>query len=247
VKKIIVLCLILVLAFIPFAVGICNAEDSGMSSSNTTGSGNGDQNRDQSQDQLSNQTQIKDQDQVHNQTVDQSQDQLQNRTREINQTELHDQIQEQMQQLDQQQLNLSTNQRVVYLQYNNVSAFVHILQNNSDQFGGIGPQVSQYAMQFNNSIQAEIQIQERIQTRNAIVRFFVGGDEVAAGELEQQVNQTQARIQEFQQLIQQCTCDPQVKELLQEQLQQMQQQQLQIHVLAQNELQDKGLFGWLWK
>jgi hypothetical protein len=205
------------------------------------------QTRDPAQDQLQNQTLEQSKDQLRNQTADQSRDQLHNQTRALNHTELHDQIQQRIQQLDRQQLNLSSNQRVVNQQYNNVSAFVHILLNDSDQFGGIGPQVSQYAIQFNNSIQAEIQAQERIQNRNTIVRFFAGGDEVAAGELEQQVNQTRLRIQEFQQLIQQCTCDPQVKELLQEQLQQMEQQQLQIRALAQQEIQDKGLFGWLWK
>jgi hypothetical protein len=69
--------------------------------------------------------------------------------------------------------------------------------------------------------------QERIQNRSSFVRFFVGGDEVAARELEQEINRTQGRIQEFQQLIQRYTCDAQVKALFQEQLQQMQQRQQQ--------------------
>jgi hypothetical protein len=102
-------------------------------------------------------------------------------------------------------------------------------------------------MRLNNSLRAEIQAQEHIQSRNAVVLLFTGGDKVVANELKQDTLRTQQQIQEMQQLIQQCSCDPQVRTLLQDQLPQMQQQQEQVQQLGQNELQDKRLIGGLWK
>jgi hypothetical protein len=243
-------------------ISVCaNASDNGGSNNDVSGSpdsgtsmsfsnlSKGDQIQDQ--DRLYNQTQdqIQDQDRLYNQTQDQIQDQnrLQNQTRVLNATELHDQIQERARELDRDQMNLSRDRQQLLNQYNNESAFVYILQNQSDQFGSIGPQLSQYAMQINTSIQVETQAQERIQSRNAVVRFFMGGDEVAAGELQQETLRNRQQIHEMQLLIEQCSCDPQVRLLLQNQLQQMEQQQTELQQRAQQELQDKGLLGWIWK
>ena len=66
--------------------------------------------------------------------------------------------------------------------------------------------------------------------------------------LEQESIRNQERIQEMQQLITQCQdCDASVKEMLQEQLQEMEQTQTRLQQVAQNEKQDRGIFGWLWK
>ena len=108
-----------------------------------------------------------------------------------------------------------------------------------------GPQVSDYARQFNNSLQVQLQAEERIGNRNGIVRFFSGGDAEAAGTLEQETIRNQERIQAMNQLINQCQdCDGQVKEMLQEQLQNMEMEQTRLLQLAQREKQDKGIFGW---
>jgi hypothetical protein len=229
-------------------ISVCaNASDNG--GSNNDVSGSPDSGTSMSFSNLSKGDQIQDQDRLYNQTQNQIQDQdrLQNQTRVLNATELHDQIQERARELDRDQMNLSRDRQQLLNQYNNESAFVYILQNQSDQFGSIGPQLSQYAMQINTSIQVEIQAQERIQSRNAVVRFFMGGDEVAAGELQQETLRNRQQIQEMQQVIEQCSCDPQVRLLLQNQLQQMEQQQTELQQRAQQELQDKGLLGWIWK
>jgi hypothetical protein len=229
-------------------ISVCaNASDNG--GSNNDVSGSPDSGTSMSFSNLSKGDQIQDQDRLYNQTQDQIQDQdrLQNQTRVLNATELHDQIQERARELDRDQMNLSRDRQQLLNQYNNESAFVYILQNQSDQFGSIGPQLSQYAMQINTSIQVETQAQERIQSRNAVVRFFMGGDEVAAGELQQETLRNRQQIHEMQLLIEQCSCDPQVRLLLQNQLQQMEQQQTELQQRAQQELQDKGLLGWIWK
>ena len=195
------------------------------------------------------------QEQARNRTQDllNEQARLQNQTRAINVTILHQQIQERKQ--AQEQTGLPADQQRVTARYSNVSAFVHILLNESQNnalfgegAGGIGSQVSEYARQFNNSLRAQIQAEERIENRNAVARFFTGGDEAAAGTLKQETIRNQERIQEMQHLITQCQdCDAHIMEMLREQLQEMERVQTRLLQLAEKENQDKGIFGWLWK
>ena len=209
-------------------------------------------------DQAQNRTQDQLQDMqnpIRNQTQEQlnEQDRLKDQTRAMNVTILQQQLQERKQ--EQEEARLSAQQQGVPARYNNVSAFVHVLLNESQNNAllgegprGIGPQVSEYARQFNNSLRAQIQAEERIENRNSFVRFFAGGDEEAAGILEQETVRNQGRIQAMQQLITQCQdCDVQVKEMLQEQLKEMESEQTRLQQLAQKEKQDKGIFGWFWK
>jgi len=217
--------------------------------------------QDPSQDRLQDtqnpiRNQTPEEDRAQNRTQDQLQDvqnPIRNQTRAMNVTLLQQQLQERKQ--EQEQAGLPADQQRVVARYSNVSAFVHLLLNESqnnallgDGPGGIGPQVSGYAREFNNSLQVQIQAEERIENRNALVRFFAGGDEAAATTLEQETARNQVRILEMQQLIAQCQdCDVPVKEMLQEQLHEMETVQTRLQQLAQNEKQDKGIFGWLWK
>ena len=213
------------------------------------------QNQTQAQEQLENrtQTQNRTQEQLEEQERIQEQERLQTQARNV--TELHEQLQERKQELEQERVQLSPVQQRVYARYSNVSAFVHVLLNESQTRAllgegpnGIGPQVSAYAREFNNSLRAQIQAEERIENKNALIRIFTGGDEQAAGILEQETIRNQERIQQMQQLLIQCQeCDPQVREMLQDQLQEMEQEQTRLQQLAQREKQDKGLIGWLWK
>lgn len=221
------------------------------------GAGDGIQQQQQSGNQTQEQLQVENRTQAQNRTQDQlgEQERVQNQTRAINVTEFHQQIQARKQELAQEQAQLSPDQQGVFARYSNVSAFVHLLLNESqtrallgEDSQGIGSQVSAYAQEFNNSLRAQIQAEERIETRNALVRFFVGGDEEAAGMLEQETIRNQERIQQMQQLITQCQdCDAQIRQMLQDQLQQMEEQQIRLQQLAQKEKQDKGIIGWLWK
>jgi hypothetical protein len=224
---------------------------------------NENQAREQLQDQSESQLRDRISEQFENRTQAQSRTQeqitdqvrLQNQTRVMNVTLLHQQLQERKQEMDLEQAQLSPNQKRVVAGYSNVSAFVHLLLNESQTRAllgegpvGIGPQVSAYAREFNNSLRAQIQEEERITSRNALVRFFAGGDKEAGGVLEQETVRNQERIQQMQQLIAQCQdCDAQIRELLQNQLQEMNQQQTRLQQVAQRELRDKGIIGWLWK
>jgi hypothetical protein len=61
------------------------------------------------------------------------------------------------------------------------------------------------------------------------------------------VIQNRERIQELHRLVQECDCNEDVRALVQEQIQNMEQEQTRLQELAQNEKEAKGLFGWLWK
>jgi hypothetical protein len=162
-------------------------------------------------------------------------------------TELKQMIQERQQIMNQEMQNLGEGQQNVYQNQNRVRLAVHALLAMENLTGGIGRNVSQIAREFNNSVQATIRAEERIQTRNWLVRFFVGGDEEAAGNMEQEVNRNRERIQELRRLREECDCDEEIRAMLQEQIQNMEQEQNRLQQLAQNEKANKGLFGWLWK
>ncbi|MDI9633161.1 MAG: hypothetical protein QFX32_03790 [Methanolinea sp.] len=176
---------------------------------------------------------------------------LRNQTRALRGAQLHKQIQDRKQEQDRLHATLPPEQQRVHSRYSNVSAFVHTLLDEGqarEMLGGIGPQVSAFAREFNNSLQAQVRAEERIETRNMFVRFLAGGDEEAARLLAQEAVRNQERIQQARELIAQCEdCDPEVREILQEQFREMEQQQARIQQLAQRERQDKGIFGWLWK
>jgi hypothetical protein len=164
-----------------------------------------------------------------------------------NVSELHEMVEQRKQEMNQDIQALKEHQQLVYQNQNKVRLAVHSLLAMEELVGGIGPQVSQIAEGFNMSVQATIRAEERIQSRSGFVRFFAGGDDEAAQEIKQQVIQNQERIQQLQQLSGECDCDEEVRALLQEQIQNMEQEQTRLQQLAQAELTDKGLFGWLWK
>jgi hypothetical protein len=157
-------------------------------------------------------------------------------------------IRERREQIEQelQQIKNRARQRV-YQNQNEVRIAVHALLEMDNLTGGIGPQVREVARDFNNSIQATLRAEERIENRGGIRRFFAGGDFEAAEEIEQEINQSRQRIQQLNQLREDCPCDVEVKAMLREQTESMEQEQDRLQGLAQAEKQSKGLFGWIWK
>ena len=166
-----------------------------------------------------------------------------------NTTELRQMIQQRQEEMNQEMESLGkgSGHMEILQNQNKVRLAVHTLLSMEDLVGGIGKNVSQIAKEFNNSVQATIRSEERIQTRNILTKFLLGGDEEAATEMEQEVNRNQIGIQELKQLMQECDCDQEVKEMLQEQIQNMEEEQNRLQQLAQNEKQNKGLFGWLFR
>jgi opacity protein-like surface antigen len=161
--------------------------------------------------------------------------------------ELQLRIVQKQQQLDGELANMTATEQTVYRNQNAVRLAVHTFLAMGEVDGGIGQNVSAIARDYNNSIQASIRAEERIESRSGFVRFFAGGDEGAAAELERLRLENQERIQELNRLIGDCDCDEETKALLQEQLRNMEEEQIRLRQLAARENADKGLLGWIWK
>ncbi|MBU3897048.1 MAG: hypothetical protein KJ697_03910 [Nanoarchaeota archaeon] len=164
-----------------------------------------------------------------------------------NATQLREMVQNREQEMIQAMESMSLAEKNVYQNQNQVRLAVHTLLSMEDMIGGIGPQVSAIAKQFNNSVQNTVRAEEKIQTKNGLMKFFFGGDSDAATEIETEVVQNQNRVQELNQLRVQCNCSEEVKSMFQEQIQHMEQEQTRLQQLAQSEKQSKGIFGWLFK
>lgn len=112
---------------------------------------------------------------------------------------------------------------------------------------GIGQNVSDFVHRLNQSEMVTTRAQTQIQTRNAFLRFFAGGDHDAAREIEQERIRTEAQLRVMTRLTQDCNCTNQTKQQLQEQLRLIEREQDRLRLIAQEELELKGLFGWMWK
>lgn len=157
-----------------------------------------------------------------------------------------DMVQQRQEEMAQEMQGMSEDRQNVYRNQNTVREAVHALLSMEGLVGGIGPQVSAIARNFNNSVQATIKAEEKIQERGAFARFFVGGRADAAEEIEQEVSQNRARIEELKQLKTQIA-DPAVQAMYQEQIQLTEKEQARLQSLAQNETKSKGILGWIWK
>jgi len=159
--------------------------------------------------------------------------------------EAKEMVQQKQQEMTQELQGLNKVQQKVYQNQNRVREAVHALLSIEDLATGIGPQISQIAREFNNSVQATLIAEEKIQKRSAFARFFIGGEKNAAEEMEREVNQNQQRVQELKQLREECDCGEEVKTMMQEQIQKMEQEQERLQQLADKERKAQGIFGWV--
>jgi len=160
--------------------------------------------------------------------------------------ELRQLIQERQQQMYQEMANLGEQEKGVYQNQNKVRLAVHALLAMEDLAGNVGPQIAQVAREFDNSVQATIKAEEKVQKRSGFARFFAGGDKDSAEDIEAQVVKNKQRIQQLNQLRSQCSNED-VKNIIREQIASMESEQTRLQNLAQKEKESKGLFGWIWK
>ena len=160
-------------------------------------------------------------------------------------TELKQMIQEKKQAMAQELDEMKEERKSVRQNQNEVMLAVHSLLVSEELVGGIGPQVSEIAREFNNSIQATILAEEKINSKSKFVKFFMGGDDEAADEIEQEVNASRENIRNLNQLIRECECDEEVRNIIREQLENTEQEQNRLEKIAKNEKAKKGLFGWI--
>ncbi len=160
-------------------------------------------------------------------------------------TEAKEMVQQRKREMNQEMQLMEKTEQKVYQNQNQVREAVQTLLSLEDLAPGIGSQVSQIAREFNNSVQATIIAEEKIQKRSALARFFMGGEKNAAEEMEKELNQNQQRIQELNRLKEQCACGEEVKTMIQEQIQNMEQEQVRLQQLTEREKNANGVFGWI--
>jgi len=112
--------------------------------------------------------------------------------------------------------------------------------------GTAGPELVRLAAEVNTSREYALRAEQQVRTRSSFVRMLIGGDREAAGQMVQYADQNQQRIQAMAQMLMNCSdCDPQVRVMLEEQVQVLAQEQNRLLALGQQEMSDRGLFGWL--
>ncbi|MFH1457392.1 MAG: hypothetical protein ABIF17_04790 [Patescibacteria group bacterium] len=132
----------------------------------------------------------------------------------------------------------------VYQNQNRVREAVHTLLSSEVLVGGIGPKVSEIAKDFDNSVQKTIIAEAKIQERSGFVKFLIGGAKDAAQELKQEALKNKEKIQELKQLKDENWMQTDVKDVFQEQIQNLEQEQDRLEELANKEIKRNGIFGW---
>ncbi len=135
----------------------------------------------------------------------------------------------------------------VFQNQNAVREAVHSLLSAENLVGKLGPQVSAIAREFNNSVSSTIRAEEKIQKRSQIIRFFVGGDKEATEILRAALDQNRERLAELKKLKDDCKCQEEVKTIVQEQIQKMEQEQTRLQEVQDKESKARGIFGWFLK
>lgn len=115
--------------------------------------------------------------------------------------------------------------------------------------GNSGSQIAQIAGQINDSAKNTIDAEQDIQSRGAVARFFLGGNQQAAKTIADETQQNKGRIDQLKQLWQNCGCDQQTKDIIQGQISNLEDEQGRLESIAQSEQGKKGLFntlfGWI--
>jgi len=207
------------------------------------GNGQGDQVQNQQQEQVQTQEQEQTQTQVQNEEgLGNLENGQQLRARTSN--ELKSMIQEKRGEMIEEIKSMKGNLQKSYENQNEVRVAVHSLLAMEDLVGDIGKQVSEVANQFNNSVQQSIKAEETIRNRNRIVRFFAGGDQETAEELQNLVDQNRIRLLQLKELKNEADCEEEVRTLMQEQIQSMELGQVKLQAMIQNERDARGIWGW---
>jgi len=211
-------------------------------------------------DPIQEQNQEREQERVNEETGESNREiigeQVRQQTKAENTEQLKTMIKDKKQEMDQEIENMKDEKRQkVYQNQNKVRIAAHtflamreLLTTEESAEGndrGIGSRVSEIAREFNNSVEKTIQAEEKIQKRNRIVEFFFGGDEEVAENILQETSKNKIKVQELKKLHQECDCDEEVKNIIREQIQNIEQEQNRLEQVAQKEKSNKGVFGWL--
>lgn len=160
-----------------------------------------------------------------------------------NVNELKQMIQNNEEKLNEETLFINNNQKVIYENQNKVRNVIYSLLSMESLIPSVGILVSDIARQLNISVQKIIIAEEKIQKRNFLVRFFVGGDEKSANEIETELKLNEKRISDLEELKLRCECSEEIQYIFNEQIQILKDEQNRLQRLIDSEKSSNGLFG----
>ncbi len=175
--------------------------------------------------QNNNQLQNIERNRLQAQNLDQVEEMNQTRARELEQERI---------QLEEKQQEFTQNQDRTKLGAYTISTMLDLIKADKNAEEALN--------QIENSVQNTLRAEEKIRARSKIKTFFVGGDQRSAKDIEQQVNANTLRLQQLNQIKNECECDQSLKSYLNEQIQLMDQEQERLQELAQTEKEKKSLW-----
>jgi hypothetical protein len=127
---------------------------------------------------------------------------------------------------------------------NRVEVGVIALMVSQNMVGPYGQQISGIAQEIHGSHRTMIENEEQIQSRSMLSRFFFGGDRESAQTIQAHLRQNEERMEQIKQYLNDCECGEQVRNILQEQLRNMEEEHARLEDLADGEASRWGLFSW---
>ena len=157
--------------------------------------------------------------------------------------ELNQMIQNNEDKLNEEINSMNKNQKIIYENQNKVRNSIYSLLSMENLIPNIGILVSDIARQLNGSVQKIIIAEEKIQKRNFFVRFFLGGDKKSADEIETELKLNEKRISDLETLKLRCECSGEIKNIFEQQIQIIKEEQNRLQRLIDSEKSSNGLFG----
>ena len=104
-------------------------------------------------------------------------------------------------------------------------------------------QLAQHAKTIEDSLSHFSADENAIRTRNGIVTFFFGGDDSAANDIENHINEDIAALEAMDKIMDDPTTSPSLKTFTQQRAVTIRAELERLRIVAENEKQKKGLFG----
>jgi hypothetical protein len=142
---------------------------------------------------------------------------------------------------------LTKNKKIAYENQKEVQQAVYSFLSMESLLPAVGILVSDLARQLNNSFQITTSAEENILSRSQIAYFFVGGDFNSANEIESEINSNRERISILRELNLRSEGLQEVKNIFEEQIQNIEDEQARLQEIVNSEKSSKGLFGSIWK
>ena len=154
-------------------------------------------------------------------------------------------IKERVRELEQEGTSsVATSSKNTIRNQNQVRVAVHALLASDTLLGGIGPQVSAIAREFNASVATTTRAENRILSRNFFSRFFFGGDKENSASIQSEVSHNRVSIKQLSNLLENSTISVELREMLKNQITILEQEQNRLFDLAEQEKNRWGIFNW---